>query len=105
MMWVRFPSSLLKIIKRRTKTCIKLEIRLRLEKIWKLTKKYNELFFVKDMEEYKGKIATITRLSPINHSYDDVIQLCNAIEHNRWTNLDIMTQFENGVIKIDENRV
>lgn len=36
---------------------------------------------------------------------DDVIQLCNAIEHNSWTNLYTMTQFENGVIKIDENRV
>lgn len=33
-------------------------------------KRYNELFFVKDMEKYKGKIATITRLSPVQHSYD-----------------------------------
>lgn len=33
-------------------------------------KKYNELFFVKEMEEYKGKIATITRVSPIQRSYD-----------------------------------
>lgn len=32
--------------------------------------RYNELFFVKDMEKYKGKIATITRLSPVQHSYD-----------------------------------
>ena len=35
-----------------------------------VNKKYNELFFIKDMEEYKGKTATITRLSPIDHSYD-----------------------------------
>lgn len=33
-------------------------------------KKYNELFFVKEMEEYKGKTATITRVSPIQRSYD-----------------------------------
>lgn len=33
-------------------------------------KRYNELFFIKDMEEYKGKIATITRVSPVNRSYE-----------------------------------
>lgn len=33
-------------------------------------KRYNELFFVKDMKEYKGKIATITRVSPVKHSYE-----------------------------------
>lgn len=33
-------------------------------------KKYNELFFIKDMEQYKGKIATITRISPVQHSYN-----------------------------------
>lgn len=36
----------------------------------KVDERYNELFFVKDMEKYKGKIATITRLSSIQHSYD-----------------------------------
>jgi hypothetical protein len=33
-------------------------------------KRYNELFFIKDMEEYKGKIATITRVCPVEHSYE-----------------------------------
>lgn len=35
-----------------------------------IDERYNELFFVKDMEKYKGKIATITRVSPIQRSYD-----------------------------------
>lgn len=42
----------------------------KIRKDLKVDKRYNELFFVKDMEKYKGKIATITRISPVQHGYD-----------------------------------
>ena len=61
-------------------------------------KKYNELFFVKDMEKYKGKIATITRLSSINHSYDIDIDDGDWC----WTD-DMLTCINNNIVMTVED--
>lgn len=62
-------------------------------------KKYNELFFVKEMEEYKGKIATITRVSPIQHSYEIDIDDSDWC----WTDDMLKTCINNNIVMTVED--
>ena len=64
-----------------------------------VNKSYNELFFVKDMEKYKGKIATITRVSPVTHSYEI------DIDDNDWCWTDDMfkTCINNNIVMTVED--